>query len=656
MSQVSIIIVNYNVKYFLEQCLVSIAKAMDGLNVEVIVVDNASSDGSVESIQHQFPWVRLIANSENVGFARANNQGIAKATGEFVLLLNPDTVVQEDTLTACLEFMEHQPKAGALGVRMIDGTGKFLPESKRSFPGPRVAFYKLFGLAALFPNSKEFGKYHLGYLSEHENHEVDVLSGAFMFLRKAVLDQIEGLDERFFMYGEDIDLSYQIQQAGYKNYYTPNTSIIHYKGESTKKGSLNYVKHFYQAMILFAKKHFSGSKAGVFVLIMQLAIGFRAGMAVIHRLIQPIGLLLVDTLLGYAALFGMKTFWEMVNAGIGKYPKALWLINFPLYLLVWLIAVYLRGGYDKPYKTYKLLSGMIWGTVFVGAIYAFLPNHLRFSRALIVLGAASLYLTWFLTRWLYTLLKTGQTSLNYDVPKRLIVVSSKAPGETILAKLSELHIPFELLGWVKPESSYSEEYFGSLEDIEAIVEAVNPNEVIVNEDEVDYERTMALMTAFAEKPLTVKIASPSGGRIIGSTSKNVLGDLYAEEMRLHINDAGVKRKKRLMAFLTSVAMLLGSPILIWCYKNKSQFLSNVFQLLVGRVDVVSYNQGFGSDTTELPKMKPGILHTLTGVPLKLHTAPLAARFNYNYAKNYTTHTDWELLVKYWRHLDGIPQK
>lgn len=233
--ELSIIIVNYNVKYFLEQCLHSVLQASMNIDPEIFVVDNNSVDGSSQLIRKKFPEIHFIENKENVGFSRANNQAIRKAKGKYILLLNPDTIVEEDTFSKIIEFMDNHADAGGLGVKMIDGKGTFLPESKRGLPTPEVAFYKMFGISKLFPNSKKFGKYHLSYLKENEIHEVDVLAGAFMLLRKETLDKIGLLDETFFMYGEDIDLSYRITLGGYKNYYFPETTIIHYKGESTKK-------------------------------------------------------------------------------------------------------------------------------------------------------------------------------------------------------------------------------------------------------------------------------------------------------------------------------------------------------------------------------------------------------------------------------------
>ncbi len=283
--ELSIIIVNYNVRFFLEQCLHSVSKAIQGLEAEVWVVDNASTDGSLDYLEPLFPWVHFLPNPENTGYAKANNQALTHCRGRYILFLNPDTLVAEDCFRLCLDYIKTQPSPGAMGIRMLDGSGKFLPESKRAFPSPISALYKLTGLSALFPGSAIFNRYSLGHLSQHQNHEVDVLAGAFMLFPKAVLDQVGSFDQRFFMYGEDIDLSYRVQKSGFKNYYFSGSSIIHFKGESTRKGSLNYVLLFYNAMRLFVQKNYSGGRAGVFAFFIQLAIMIRGAFSILHRMI-----------------------------------------------------------------------------------------------------------------------------------------------------------------------------------------------------------------------------------------------------------------------------------------------------------------------------------------------------------------------------------
>ena len=251
----SVIIVNYNVKYYLEQCLESVRRASQGLQVEVFVVDNLSKDGSVEYLRERFPEVTFVENRENVGFSRANNQAIRQAKGRYVLLLNPDTIVAEDTLARFVSFMDAHPEAGGAGAYMLNVDGTFAPESRRGLPTPFVAFCKMSGLASLFPKSRLCGRYYMRYLDENEVNEIEVISGAYMMLRREALDKVGLLDEDFFMYGEDIDLSYRILQGGFKNYFLP-ARMLHYKGESTVKNSYRYVYTFYQAMRLFFRKHY----------------------------------------------------------------------------------------------------------------------------------------------------------------------------------------------------------------------------------------------------------------------------------------------------------------------------------------------------------------------------------------------------------------
>ena len=287
--QLSVIIVNYNVKYFLEQCLCSVLNACRNINSEILVVDNNSSDDSKTFLEPKFPSVSFTWNKSNAGFAKANNQALRTAKGEYIVFLNPDTIIPEDCFEKCISFFNKHPCAGALGVHMIDGSGKFLKESKRAFPSPLTSLYKLTGLAKLFPRSKTFARYYLGNLSENEDHEVDVLAGAFMMIPQNVLAVTGSFDEIFFMYGEDIDLSYRIQAAGFKNYYHSKCTIIHFKGESTKRGSFNYVRMFYKAMSLFVKKHYSSGKARFYNILIRIGIFLHAILAFIVNKIQRIG-------------------------------------------------------------------------------------------------------------------------------------------------------------------------------------------------------------------------------------------------------------------------------------------------------------------------------------------------------------------------------
>ncbi|MEO0341557.1 MAG: glycosyltransferase family 2 protein, partial [Bacteroidota bacterium] len=478
--KLSIVIVNYNVKYFLEQCLQSVELASKNLAVEVWVVDNHSKDGSVEMIKNKFPSVKLIANQNNPGFSIANNQAIQQSEGTYILLLNPDTIVEEDTFVKCINYLDNHPKVGGLGIKMIDGSGQFLPESKRGFPTPFVAFCKTFGLSRLFPKSKRFNRYHLGFLSKDENHPVEVLAGAFMLLRKSVLEKVGLLDETFFMYGEDIDLSYRIVQAGFENHFFAESKILHYKGESTKKGSLNYVRFFYQAMIIFAQKHFQGSKGKLFVGMLRLAIYFRAGLTLISNLtkrgFQPV----LDLLLLYFGLFFLKDFWGIYHFNSSDYygPQFLY-VNAPLYTSIWMVSLYLNGAYDKGVSAKRILRGILVGTIIIAAIYGFLDLAYRSSRMLILLGtvwgAFSLILVRYIGRWLGT--NSFQTTAS---PKsRLLIVGSKDESKRVQDLLGQVNINKNFLGTVAPKSQEpDQDFLGGANQIDQWIDLYQANEII----------------------------------------------------------------------------------------------------------------------------------------------------------------------------------
>ncbi len=281
--KLSIVVVHYNVKLFLENCLASVEAACKNIESEIFVIDNASTDGSEVYFQHRFGNVKFTWNKINIGFAKANNSVLKEVSGEYILFLNPDTLVPEDCFEKCISFFTTHKDCGALGVRMLNGKGVFLKESKRGFPTPLASLYKLIGIHNIFPRSTIFSKYYVGSISEHETHSVDVLSGAFMMMSKEALAKVKGFDEDYFMYGEDIDLSNRIIKAGYKNYYFPLTTITHFKGESTKKNSANYTRQFYNSMKIFVKKYYAHQK---FISAMLVcAIGFAQFFSNLKRII-----------------------------------------------------------------------------------------------------------------------------------------------------------------------------------------------------------------------------------------------------------------------------------------------------------------------------------------------------------------------------------
>ena len=287
----SVVIVSYQVRYYLAQCLDSLNRALEGMDGEVIVVDNHSSDDTVPYIRKHYPWVRLIANNHNLGFARANNIALNLAQGEYILFVNPDVVVSENALKDCVCYLSEHDDAGALGVCMLNRDGSRALESRRGVPTPMTAFYKMSGLCGLYPKSHRFGRYYMGWLPWDFPVEIEIVSGAFTMMRTAVMRQMAGYDEEYFMYGEDIDLSYRLLKAGYKNYYLP-IQILHYKGESTHKSSFRYVHVFYEAMLIFLQKHF-GQLSALLTIPIKVAIYAKAFSALltmsVHKIKKMLG-------------------------------------------------------------------------------------------------------------------------------------------------------------------------------------------------------------------------------------------------------------------------------------------------------------------------------------------------------------------------------
>jgi GT2 family glycosyltransferase len=543
--KLSVIIVNYNVKYFLEQCLYSVFKSLAGIDSEVIVVDNNSVDGSEGMVKSRFPDVKLIVNKENIGFARANNLALAIAKGEYNLLLNPDTVAEESTFTRCIEFMDSHPEVGALGPKMINGKGRFLPESKRGLPTPKVAFYKIFGLARLFPKSQQFGRYYLGHTSTNDIQEVEVLTGAFMFIRRHALDQTGFFDEEFFMYGEDIDLSYRLILAGYKNIYFPETTIIHYKGESTKKGSLNYIMMFYKAMQIFAKKHFSGRMVSAYLLLISLAIYFRAGIALLQRSVIKATPIVLDLVVAYGGIYLISSWWEeFYFHHRGYYPPQMINIGLPAFVCILMLSIFLSGGYRSPFNLFKNLKGIFYGTVFILAIYALFPVEYRFSRAMIIFGAGWTIFATLITRLLLS--HTGIRNYQLDIRKkrRITIIGSFEESERVknLLDLSGLHV--QQIVFVYPEQTIPSEYFvGTLSQLKEIIALHSIQEVIFCAKDIPSQEIIKNMKLLNHARVDFKIASPDSNSVIGSNSPNSSGDLYV------INVNSLTRKGRLFNFL-----------------------------------------------------------------------------------------------------------
>jgi O-antigen biosynthesis protein len=632
--KLSIIIVNYNVKFFLEQCLLSVIKATKNISLEVFVVDNNSVDGSAEMMLEKFPQFNYIQNKNNVGFSKANNQAIKMAKGEYVLLLNPDTLIEEDTLEKVVDFMNNHPQAGGLGVKMIDGKGNFLPESKRGLPTPKVAFYKIFGLAALFPKSKKFGSYHLSFLDENEVHEVDVLSGAFMLIRKKVLDEIGLLDETFFMYGEDIDLSYRIIKAGYKNYYFPHTKIIHYKGESTKKSSVNYVVVFYKAMVIFAEKHFSKTNAGLYSSLINFAIYFRASIAIIKRLLLSLILPFLDFMFILMGLFFVKHHYQNYT-GI-PYDDFLVTIALVIYALIWNLFIYLFGGYDKPIKLLDLMKGIFFGAITILVMYALLSENYRFSRAIILFGTLTAFFTSSFLRYFLHFLGFNHYKLHSKTNKRIGIVGYENEIERVKKVLQDIVSPTSFICSVYPSEdakNNKSQFAANINQMDELIAIFNLNEIIFCAKDVNAKQIIHHMTELSEKDIEFKIIPPNESFIIGSNVIESSGDIYHILSKGNISQAKYKRNKRLLDFILSFIFIILFPITFFLFKKPLQYLKNLTQIFIGNKTFVGYHDS--ALIPLLPKIKKSILP-----------------FNYNINENKTYETNI-LYAKYYTPIQDI---
>ena len=644
--QLSVIIINYNVKYFLEQCLCSVIKACKNIDAEIIVVDNNSSDNSKEFLLPLFPQVNFIWNSVNIGFGKANNLALAQAKGKYILFLNPDTIVPEDCFVNHIRFFELHPEAGASGIRMIDGAGKFLKESKRSFPSPLTSLYKLTGLAKLFPHSKTFGRYHVGHLSENENHQVDVLAGAYMMIPKAILNTTGSFDETFFMYGEDIDLSYRIQKAGYKNYYFAESTIIHFKGESTKKGSLNYVKMFYSAMSLFVKKHYSGSRAGIFNFLIQTGIFLRAVLSVAGKFIQKIGLPLLDAAIIFMSFWGIKYLWNTFIRKEVNYSPNMLIIAFPVFTVIFLIASYYSGLYDKGYKQSQLNRSTAMAALVLLSGYGLLPEDLRFSRGILVFGIVMGFITMSLLRWL--LIQAGLLSRmdDDDGHRQTIVVADENDFTTVTTLMQKAGMPEKVLGRVDDSLKSSSKALGSIHQLNHLIKMYPVKEIIFCEDILTFKEIIATVQQLPEEVL-YKFHASGSSSIIGSNNKDISGEYLSAGDKYTIANPVNKRNKNLLDVMVAIIFLLSSPLHLVLQKKPLRFFKNVFAVLFLQKTWI----GYAAPSGDLPSIKKGIL-TSTTLPQSVNDLPTESLYLSDqwYATYYTTATDIKKLIRGYRYL------
>ena len=618
------------------------------IDAEVIVVDNNSSDNSIEYLTAKFPAVKYITNKENTGFAKACNQGLQQAKGSYILFLNPDTIIPEDCFTKCVSFFEANKDAGAIGIKMLDGSGKFLKESKRSFPSPSTSLYKLFGLAKLFPRSKIFSRYHLGHLNENENNEVDVLAGAFMMIKREVLDKVGGFDETFFMYGEDVDLSYRIQKAGFKNHYFAESSIIHFKGESTRKGSMNYVRMFYNAMSIFVRKHYGGSKAGIFSFLIHVAIWFRAALSTIGSFIRKNGLPIIDAGLILLSFWLMKNIWsEYVRTDIQYENKLLW-IAFPAYTIFYLITAYYAGLYDRWYKWSELFRSSVVATIVLLAAYAMLPEQYRFSRAIILFGAMLAFALISLLRLILIQSNVLNSNKDRDEHTQTIIAGSVEEFDAAKQLLKDAGLKQRVLGRIAVHAD-DNDGIGSVKNIKGLSSVIPFREIIFCQGTLSYAEIIEVIQQLPPS-INVKIHAHGTTSIVGSNSKDSSGEVVSKENGFKLSDPYNRRLKRLLDVSISIFSIITFPVHLIFVRKPLSFLKNCFQVLFARKTWI----GYAVPEKSLPSLYNAVI-SCNGIPAdKKQALPKESlqMMDYWYARDYEPINDLKLIKRMYRSLGG----
>jgi len=614
-------------------------KAIRNIETEVFVVDNNSSDGSRTFFQGRFPGVKFIWNNENIGFSRANNIAVSQAKGKYILFLNPDTLVPEDCLEKCISFFEQHPEAGALGIKMLDGSGRFLKESKRSYPSPATSFYKLSGLARLFPRSETFSKYYLGNLDENENHVVDVLAGAFMLVPKRIIDTVGSFDEDFFMYGEDIDLSYRIQEAGYKNIYLSETSIVHFKGESTRRGGLNYVRLFYKAMSIFARKHY-GNKAVFFNLLIQAGIFIRAFLSAIKRFIKWIGMPVIDGALILMCFWVVKFFWNMYIKRDVNYSPNMLIIAFPVFTLIFLVASYYSGLYDNGFKQKRLNHSTIIAFALLLSVYALLPEHLRFSRGILVFGSLLAFILMTFTRWLLVRWNVIERDEKNEEHRQTFIIGTEEEFKEVNDIMQNAGMEERVLGRIEVNNGNANAT-GNLEDLHQLLKTYSIKEIIFCEGNLSFKKIIGLIKEIP-KQVRIKFHAAASAGIIGSDNTRTSGKFISADKQIKLSQPVSKRNKNFIDAMISICFIITFPVHFITQKKPTRFFRNVFDTLFLKKTWV----GYSFPDSFLPKIKTGVL-TTTGLPSSLNTLPpesLAASDKW-YATDYEV---WEDVRLVWR--------
>ncbi len=559
-------IVNYNVKEYLAQLLQSMSRALEGISHEILVVDNASVDGSVAHIREHFPEVRLIASEENLGFGKANNLALEQVNGEFVVMINPDVVVQEDTFTNLLAFFEETPEAGAATCKIINPDGSFSVDCRHSIPTPAMALWKVLGLAKIFPKSKTFAAYNLTYLDENESYAVPAISGCFMMLRREVLEHTGGFDERFFMYCEDIDLCHRINEAGFNIWYVPTTQIIHYKGESTKKNNVDYVVTFNKALYQFFEKYYAGGSLFIFRWLIVAGIITRGVVIYARNFLRENFPLILDTIILNAMVMGSFILRLSLKDGFlwENYFHQYWVINLISTLIFWGAAYYAEVYPHHRLSIQGIIKANLWTFLLLASLTFFLKQF-AFSRMVVLIAAFISPLAMIAWRSLLKRRYQGDGSVwGRDLfSKPTILVGDAGSVATLYRKIREKRdFSYDLLGVVTVNAGDGEleklqiPVLGDLENLDQLILMHRARQVIFSSELLSYEKILRTMSQMGMPQLEYKIAPSNQEVMIGKSSIERLDDYPLVDVEYAIGKPFNRVSKRVTDVLLALPMWL----------------------------------------------------------------------------------------------------
>lgn len=649
MIDISVIIVNYNVKELLEQCVKSVLEASEGLCIEIIIVDNNSFDGSVSYITEKFgkdDRIKLISSNVNLGFSKANNLAAKKACGKYLLFLNPDTVLREDTLRKTLEFYKSRDDIGAMTCKVMLPNGKLDLACRRSFPTPWIAFYRMIGLSKLFPKSKVFGRYNLTYLDENMTYEVDSIVGAFMFMKREIFEKVGGFDEDYFMYGEDIDLCYRIKKNGYKIYYYPETSIIHYKGESTKKSSLSYVSNFYGAMQIFARKNLN-SRFILLDILVRISILYRSLLSYVKRLMIYFYPAIIDVILIIAGML------LAIHQRFEYFPLKAYSVVIVVYTIVWIISITASGSYklSMRFSLSRPLMGILIG-FFINSSLTYFFQEYAFSRVVVLRTTFNAFI--FLSLWrIIAKIIDYRNSKSIFSSKKTLIIGRNDSTERFADKVRKrLDTEFDILGYISPDNTLNG-FMGNLNNLEDIVKSNDVKNILFAKGELTNSRILDLMWKLRNYDLSFKILSDDVDFILGKSPLDKVDEIYLIQIEYNINRKINIFTKRL--FDMSVGLILMMTVYVFAlFLNLFKFFKEKFfikklmlipQVVLGKISLVGRPLWDEDNLESVHLGKRGLTGLVQINYNKNLTREEINYYNFYYAKNQTLLLDIEIILR-----------